>query len=40
MALDYAQPLKKFMDYFDMLPIPEQFFKDVEWYAKNVYQQK
>lgn len=37
---DYWEPLKRFMDYFDMLPIPKEFFHDVEWYAKNVYQQK
>jgi hypothetical protein len=37
---DFAEPLKRFMDYFDLLPIPVTFFKDVEWYAKNVYQQK
>lgn len=26
---DFEEPLKKFIDYFDMLPIPEGFFKDV-----------
>jgi hypothetical protein len=37
---DFWVPLQRFMEYFDMLPIPKEFFKDVEWYAKNVYQQK
>ena len=37
---DFAVPLKKFIDYFDMLPIPETFFEGVEWFAKNVYQHK
>lgn len=34
---DYAVPLKKFMDDFAKLPIPESFFDGVEWYAKNVF---
>lgn len=40
LAQDYAVPLARFMEYFDMLPIPATFFKDVEWFAKNKYQQK
>lgn len=34
---DYHEPLKRFMDYFDLLPIPKTFFEGVEWYAKHVY---
>ena len=34
---DYHEPLKRFMNYFDLLPIPEGFFNGVEWYAKNVF---
>lgn len=37
---DYTEPLKRFIDYFDLLPIPESFFHGVEWYAKNVYTQR
>ena len=34
---DYKEPLKKFLDTFDMLPIPQSFFNGVQWYARNVY---
>ena len=37
---DFAVPLQKFIDYFDMLPISPDFFEGVEWYAKNLYQHK
>lgn len=37
MVKDYAEPLKRFIDFFDLLPIPESFFEGVEWYAKNVF---
>lgn len=37
---DYHEPLKRFMDYFDLLPIPSTFFNGVEWYAKNVFSYK
>ena len=37
---DYADPLQKFMEYFDTLPIPESFFHGVEFFAKNVYNQR
>lgn len=37
MVNDYAQPLKKFMNYIDLLPIPNSFYNGVEWYAKNVF---
>lgn len=37
---DYHEPLNRFIDYFDLLPIPERFFEGVEWYAKNVYKYK
>ena len=37
---DFAAPLKKFIDYFDLLPISPTFFEGVEWYAKNLYQHK
>ena len=26
---DYSEPLKRFMDYFDLLPIPKDFFHGV-----------
>ena len=26
---DYSEPLKRFMDYFDLLPIPKDFFNGV-----------
>jgi hypothetical protein len=26
---DYAEPLKRFMDYFDLLPIPNKFYDGV-----------
>jgi hypothetical protein len=26
---DYAEPLKRFMDYFDLLPIPSKFYDGV-----------
>lgn len=32
---DFHEPLSRFMQYFDLLPISKTFFKDVEWYAKN-----
>jgi len=34
---DYKEPLAKFMEYFNMLPIPEKFYEGVEYFAKNVY---
>ena len=37
---DFAVPLKKFIDYFDTLPISPDFFEGVEWFAKNKYQHK
>lgn len=35
---DFKVPLDKFINYFDMLPIPPAFFEGVDWYAKNVYE--
>ena len=37
---DYMEPLKRFMDFFDLLPIPHDFFVGVEWYAKNEFEHK
>jgi len=34
---DYQHALALFMNYFDLLPIPKDFWKGVEWYAKNVF---
>lgn len=36
---DYAAPLKKFMDYFDMLPISKAFLEEIGHLAKTVYKQ-
>jgi acid ceramidase/N-acylethanolamine-hydrolysing acid amidase len=40
MIQDYAVPLKRFMEYFELLPISKVFWEGVDYYAKNVYQQK
>lgn len=34
---DYKHSLTLFMDYVDLLPIPDEFWNGVEWYAKNVF---
>jgi len=37
---DYQHALGLFIHYFDLLPLPADFFKGVEWYAKNVFVHK
>jgi len=37
---DYNHALTLFMNYFDLLPIPNDFWKGVEWYANNVFVHK
>jgi len=37
---DYRHALGLFINYFDLLPLPADFFKGVEWYAKNVFVHK
>lgn len=32
---DYKEPISRFMEYLDLLPIPKGFYDGVEWYAKN-----
>lgn len=34
---DYAEPLKKFMYYFDLIPFSKTFFQGIEWFAKNEF---
>jgi hypothetical protein len=34
---DYMEPLSRFMFYFDLIPFPKTFFREVEWYAKNQF---
>jgi len=34
---DYLEPLSRFMYYFDLIPFPKTFFREVEWYAKNQF---
>ena len=34
---DFAEPLSRFMYFFDLLPFPKTFFREVEWYAKNQF---
>jgi len=34
-ARDFAEPLARFMEFIDLLPIPKAFYDGVEWYAKN-----
>jgi hypothetical protein len=31
---DYAEPLKKYMYYFDLIPFSKTFFQGIEWFAK------
>jgi hypothetical protein len=35
--LDFKEPLTRFIDFVDLLPIPKGFFDGVEWYAKNEF---
>ena len=37
---DYMDPLKLFMSYFDMLPIPQTVFDMLDWYAHGVFKHK
>lgn len=37
MARDFAEPIHRFMEYLDLLPIPKTFYDGVEWYAKNEF---
>lgn len=37
---DYKHAFKLFIAYFDLLPIPETFFKAVDWYAHNIFTHK
>jgi hypothetical protein len=32
---DFEKPLARFMYFFDLIPFPKNFFKDVEFYARN-----
>ena len=34
---DYKEPLARFLEFFDLLPIPKGFFEGVEWFAKNEF---
>lgn len=34
---DYQKAIDRFMYFFDLIPFPKTFFKDVEWYAKNEF---
>jgi hypothetical protein len=34
---DYQEPLARFIEFFDLLPIPKGFFDGVEWFAKNEF---
>jgi hypothetical protein len=36
-ARDFAEPLARFMEFIDLLPIPKAFYDGVEWYAKNEF---
>lgn len=37
MARDFKEPIARFMEYLDLLPIPKGFYDGVEWYAKNEF---
>jgi hypothetical protein len=32
---DFAEPLKKFMFYFNLLPFSKTFFDGIDWFARN-----
>lgn len=34
---DYAEPLKRFMYFFDLIPFPKTFLDGVDWFAKNEF---
>jgi hypothetical protein len=34
---DYKEALARFLEFFDLLPIPKGFFEGVEWFAKNEF---
>lgn len=34
---DYWEPLSRFMEFIDLLPIPKGFYDGVEWYARNEF---
>ena len=34
---DYKEPLSRFMEYLDLLPISKTFYDGVEWYARNEF---
>lgn len=37
LARDFREPIQRFMEYLDLLPIPKGFYDGVEWYAKNEF---
>jgi hypothetical protein len=34
---DYREPVTRFMEYIDLLPISKSFYDGVEWYARNEF---
>ena len=37
---DYEHPIRRFMDYLDLLPIPKTFYDGVELFAKTQFKYK
>lgn len=37
LARDFKEPIARFMEYLDLLPIPKGFYDGVEWYARNEF---
>lgn len=37
MARDFKEPITRFIEYLDLLPIPKGFYDGVEWYARNEF---